>query len=243
MSDTPGRPAVLVTRAEPGCGETVSRLEAMGYRAIASPALDLQPVDPPPPLPVEDLAGVIFTSANGVRAFTGRSAERDLKAWCVGPATIEAAAAAGFADRVSADGTGDDLADLIARTADPGKGPLLHVANAAAGGRLVERLRREGFTAHFAGLYSPLPASTLTCEASAALRSGAVDAVLFHSARGAAAFAALAEGLDLSTLVAIAVSEKALSPVERLGWRTTATADRPNETALLARLVQALASV
>lgn len=237
------RPGVLVTRAEPGCGETAARLAEMGYRPLASPALGLEPVDPPPPLPAGPLAGLVFTSANGVRAYAERAGDRSPRAWCVGPATLEAARKAGFGDAVSAEGAGDDLADLIIETANPTAGPLLHVANAAAGGQLAARLRQAGFTAHFAGLYHPVPATGFTREAETALRLGGVAAVLFHSAKGAEAFAPLAAGHDLTGTAAVAVSEKALDPVRRLDWQATASAARPNETALLAALAAALAPV
>ena len=56
--------------------------------------------------------GLLFTSANGVRAFARLFADRNLPALCVGPATEAAARSAGFADARSADGDAQALAGL-----------------------------------------------------------------------------------------------------------------------------------
>ncbi|MEM7766059.1 MAG: uroporphyrinogen-III synthase [Pseudomonadota bacterium] len=240
-------PRVLVTRAEPGAGETAATLRARGYRALVSPALSLEPVVPAPPLPEDGLQGLVFTSANGVRALVGADAplagRRDLMCWCVGPATLAAAEAAGFTRAASADGDADDLLALIVATADRGGGGLLHVANTAAAGHLVQRLSEAGFDARFAGLYAPVPAPALTADAAAGFAAGEIAGVLFHSARGASGFAALAGGLDLAGTTAIAVSAKAFAPAEGLSWKAAVIAERPNEDALLAALATAISAV
>lgn len=227
---------ILVTRAQPGASETAARLCDLGFMPLVSPALTLEAVTPPPPLDLSDLQGVVFTSANGVRALVERTPPPVPTAWCVGPATCAEARASGFANTISADGNADDLAALIMAKADPAAGALLHIANAAAGRVLVSALAAAGFDARFAGLYAPHAASRFAGLAKRALESGNVSAVLFHSARGARAFAALAAPFDLSQTVAVGVSEKALAPAARLGWLASAAAEKPNEDALLAAL-------
>ncbi len=234
---------ILVTRTQPGAEETAAALRHRGYEPLVSPALSLHPTDPPPELSLAGLQGLLFTSANGVRAFAAMRPERDLTAWCVGPATDAAARDSGFQDRRCAHGDASALADLVGSTADPGAGALLHVANAAAAGRLAESLRNAGFEVRFAPLYTPQPAPAFTAEVETALRTGTLGAVLFHSAKGAAAFAALAVGADLSNTRAVAVSDAALEPVGDLNWRGRHVAGAPNEAALLATLDAALGSV
>ncbi|MEM0985383.1 MAG: uroporphyrinogen-III synthase [Pseudomonadota bacterium] len=237
------RPIVIVTRAQPGCAETAVGLAALSYRPIQSPVLVLASVSPPPDLPLSGLQGLVFTSANGVRAYAEQADMRDLKAWCVGPATVAAAERAGFQNAVSADGDASDLARMITAHADPREGALLHVANTAAAGALVQTLKSAGFVAHFAGLYSPNAATTLSEEAEETLRRGVVSAVLIHSAKGAEAFASLASGAvreGLEMAAAVSVSERAAAPVAHLPWRRRVTAHAPNETALLAALAQTI---
>lgn len=235
-------PAVLVTRAEPGASETAVRLREMGLRAIVSPALELRAVSPPPPLALEGAAGLVLSSANGVRFFAERSDQRDLVAWVVGPATEAAARAAGFTDIRSADGNANDLHDLIVSKASPDAGRLIHVANAEAAGDLVARLGQSGFEVDFAPLYEPVRALALTEPAKMALAAGRIAAILIHSAKGAEAFARLAGGRDFATVWLVAVSEKASEPLQSLDWAGTRIADKPNEDALLAALSGALTS-
>lgn len=233
------RPVVLVTRAEPGAGETAARLEVMGIEAVLSPMIALSLATPLPPLPLEGAQGLLFTSANGVRFFTEVSARRDLTAWCVGPATLEAARGAGFSAH-SAQGDADDLARLVIEEADPADGPLVHVANAAAAGTLAARLDAAGFEVRFVPLYRPDPARAFSETAARALSAHGLTGVLFHSAKGADAFAALAGGLDLSRTAAIAISQRAAAPVSGLGWARLVLADHPDEDHLMAALSLAL---
>ncbi len=218
------------------------RLEEMGYEPILCPAISLRTL-PETPLPAQDgLAGLIFTSANGVLYFCQRSKDRSLPAWCVGPATAQAAREAGFGDVRNAMGDADRLAAFIETKASPEDGQLLHVANSAAGGQLADRLRQAGFKVGFAPLYAPSPAPVLTTEAAEALERGEVCAVLFHSAKGAEAFADLvsATGFDLRAAHAVGVSQKALGPVADLDWAGLTAPGEPNESALLAALQHVL---
>ena len=106
--------------------------------------------------PLEGVQGLLFTSANGVRAFCEASARRDLTAWCVGPATLKAAQLAGFTTCEHGDGNSEDLADLVIAKARADAGKLIHVANAAAAGQLAQRLGGAGFGVEFAPLYACL---------------------------------------------------------------------------------------
>jgi len=225
-------PHVLVTRTAPGCEDTAARLETEGYQPIVSPALEIAAL----PTSLPDLigtAGLIFTSANGVRAFALRSDRRDLPAWCVGPATTEAANEEGFTGVHNADGDAQDLADFIAANADPAAGTLLHVANDAAAGNLVRSLRGRGFDAIFAPLYTTRPADRFSDQARTALETGKVAAVLIHSAKGARGFAGLAIGLDLTDICCVAISARAAAPADALKWREISVAGAPNEDALI----------
>jgi len=230
---------VIVTRAEPGASETIVRLEAEGYRAIASPMLALARLKADLP----DLSGtrhLVFTSANGVRFFAEATDMRAAKAWCVGPSTAAAARAAGFADVHEGHGDAADLAADMTGALPAGTPGVLHVANAAAAGDLVARLREGGIPAAFLALYETQPADELSPDAEAALSAGPVF-VLIHSAKGAAAFAWAAGALDQA--VVIAISEAAARPLEGREVAALHVAGAPNEDALLDALAGAAASL
>ena len=228
-------PIVIVTRAEPGASATATRLDHLGFSAVKSPALSLHLVDPLPDLHLSDAAGLIFTSANGVRFYCDVSSVRNLMAWCVGPATLEAAKAAGFDSAESADGNSDDLAALIIGNAPKVGGHLVHVANTAAAGTLKAKLKSAGHAVRFVGLYSPRVATELTPEARAAITSKEEVCVLIHSAKGAEATANLLRDHTPVQTSFICVSDKAAAPIAHLG--ATRIASRPNEAELM-RAVQ-----
>ncbi|KJS25625.1 MAG: hypothetical protein VR75_10080 [Hyphomonadaceae bacterium BRH_c29] len=226
---------VIVTRAEPGASETMARLKAMGLQGISSPMLELARLD----VALPDLSGIahlVFTSANGVRFFAEASELRTAKAWCVGPSTAAAAREAGFADVHEGAGDAVDLAADILAALPEGTDGVLHVANEAAAGELVARLKAGGIPAGFLALYETRPADELSAEAEAALAAGPA-CVLIHSAKAAAAFAWAAGALDQTVLVAI--SEAAARPLQGREVGAVHIAEAPNEDALLAALAGA----
>jgi uroporphyrinogen-III synthase len=228
---------VLVTRAEPGAAATARRLEALGHTALRAPMLLIQPA----PAQVDDISqfqGLAFTSSNGVHAFAAQSPLRTPRAWCVGEATADAALQAGFLDVHIAGGDVHKLAQLIAASASPEAGPLLHVAGADLAGDLAALLRPHGFETTVRTFYRAVAAQEFSAEADAALVAPPqIDAVLFHSARGARTFATLARGKDgLPRIDALCLSEAVAAAVRPLTWRRVAIAGEPLDSALLALL-------
>jgi len=238
---------VLVTRAHPGGLETAARLEAIGFEPVLCPALELV-ARPDVPLDIAGAAGLIFTSANGVRFFTERARTCTLKAWCVGPATLRAALNAGFERAVSADGNAQDLAQLISSEASAADGPLVHVANTAAAGHLAETLQGRGFDIRFAPIYETRDIEDVPThgahdyERARKLISGSAPVViLIHSAKGADAFRAFLHDADMKGKYLVAVSKAAAAPLQPFPFEQTAIADRPNEDRLIHTL-ESLAS-
>lgn len=231
---------ILVTRAQPGAGETAARLVSMGHSPLVAPMLELRGVARVPDMNLDRAGGLIFSSANGVRFFSEVSDRRDLAAWCVGPGTLSAAREAGFVDLHHANGDVHDLFALIVAGADRQAGPLIHVANTQAAGDLVARLEAAGIAAQFAGLYKPVPAKCLPVAAAAALEAGEIAAILVHSAKGATALATCLGTRETGAISLVAVSENAAAPLAGRAWKRTSIAARPNEMALLEALDAAL---
>jgi len=233
---------VIITRAEPGNGQTAARLNGVGLPYICAPMLVITPTETKLPS-LEEAQGLLFTSANGVRAFCAASDRRDLTAWCVGPATLTAARTAGFAKLEHADGNADDLADLVRLKANQADGKLLHVANKDAAGNLALSLRSTGFRVEFAPLYAAERVRFAPSGVLEALKSGESCTVLVHSAKGAAAFAGVLEEVDLSAHILVAVSEAAAHPLKGHGFGKIRIAERPNEAALMEALLSAYSAL
>lgn len=226
---------LLITRPREDAEALAAALRAEQIDSLVAPLMTIEPVDA-----ALDLAGVqalLFTSANGVRAFAAKSAARDLPVFAVGEATARAARAAGFARVESAAATVDDLADLVRARCDPKAGAVLHAAGADIAGDLAGALAASGFGVRRVVLYRAATAQALPAPAARAIAEGTVDAVAFFSPRSAAVFVRLARQAGvapaLGSLDALCLSEAVAHAVREIDWRSVAVAARPDQPALL----------
>lgn len=214
---------IWITRAEPGASRTADRLKAMGHQPVTAPLLEVHPL--PAMIDLDGVGALAFTSANGVRAFAERSAERALPVFAVGDATAAAARKAGFTEVASACGDLDALADLIA--AQRPVGTVLAPGPREPAGDLPRALAAQGVTARTLALYETLPVAP-----SGDMR--AVDAVLIHSPKAAERLAVVLGGRPGPA--AYCISAAAAAPLAGRPFARVAWAARPDEDSLLALL-------
>ncbi len=115
--------------------DALRRAIGLDAELIIAPLQDIVPLHV-----VVDARGFVFTSANGVAQAARLSGQRG-RAWCVGSRTADAARDAGF-DAVNANGTAEDLINLIAQS--PPDFPLCHVRGEHASGNISARLTALG---------------------------------------------------------------------------------------------------
>lgn len=130
-------PILLLTRPAAQSARFAAELAAMGAQAevVISPLMEI--VEEGGPIDLSGVAALVFTSANGVRAFLHHSDRRDLPAYCVGRRTTEVAADGGLR-AISADG---DLSDLTGLLRDAClAGPVLHLHGEHVSGDLAALL-------------------------------------------------------------------------------------------------------
>ncbi|MCQ8278774.1 uroporphyrinogen-III synthase [Acetobacteraceae bacterium KSS8] len=228
---------VLVTRPEPGLGETMRAVAAMGFTPLATPMLRIVPLKPALPARVQ---AVLFTSGQAVGPLADQAPLLlGATVLSVGDATAERARDAGFTRVASARGDAKALASLAARRLDPAAGSLLLACGRGQGGELVEGLRSRGFRVLKRCVYQAVAARALDETVLARLRSGRVEAVLFFSGETAVAFErAVPPDLSLDGVRALAISAKAASRLSEGCWRSVSFAETPDAAALLALLQQ-----
>lgn len=230
---------LLVTRPQPDAEDTARQLQAMGHEAIVAPLISIALSGEPLAVPA-DAQALLFTSANGVRAFAGRNPLRDIRVFCVGAHSAMAACEAGFSRIECANGDVGALARLTAARCAPKDGPLVHIAGRDVAGDLKSVLEAEGFTVVRLVAYAAETATALPGAALAALQAGAAQGILFYSARTAAAFreAVTQAGLaaQLRTVRAYALSDAVAAALAPLAFAAVLVAPRPQQAALLALL-------
>lgn len=238
----------LVTRPEADAAPLANALRERGHAVAIEPLLTIRPVAGAT-VDLEGVQAILFTSANGVRAFAELSPRRDLPVFAVGDATAEAARAAGFARVESAAGDVQDLARLVRARLGPDEGALFHAAGSAVAGDLAGLLAEAGFELRRAHIYEAKTAEALGAETRAALAAGGFDIVLFFSPRSAVTFAGLVETAPdaerlkqgLRRTAALCLSPMVAAAAKALPWRAVLSAERPELPALLA-LVDRLAA-
>ncbi|MEI8395910.1 MAG: uroporphyrinogen-III synthase [Rhodospirillaceae bacterium] len=228
---------VLITRPREDAEALATILESRDHRVLIEPMLEIVYRDDPG-LVIAGLQGLLFTSANGVRAFERASADRTLPVYAVGDSTAGAARAAGFATVLSAAGDVGALAERVAAQCRPGDGALLHVAASVLAGDLSALLERAGFSVRREVLYEARPAARLSAETAAALAAEEIDSVLLYSPRTAWALVGLVKmaGLEAACagVTALCLSAAVAEAATALSWRTVLVAERPDRTSILA---------
>lgn len=237
---------VLVTRPTEDAKALVDALEARGHRALVEPLLTIKPVTKPEQVPdLDRVQALLFTSANGLRAFAARSGDRNLPVYTVGDASAAAARSAGFQHVESAGGDLGDLVRLVTERLDPARGILYHGTTDKRAGDLKGGLEAAGFEFRRALLYRARAAKALTKGLRGALAEGALDAVTFFSPRSAETFVSLARRADLGAacarLHAVCLSAAVAAKLGELSWSRVWIAERPDQEALLACLDQIVA--
>ncbi len=230
---------ILITRPEEDARPLADALHQRGIATLLEPLLAIRTLPEMAAPLAEDLAGIqaiLFTSANGVRAFADLSSRRDIGVLAVGDATAAAARAAGFSAVESAGGDVNALADLARRRLKPAGGPLFHAAGSAVAGDLARLLSEAGFTLRRRMLYESRPADAFTLESRAALLAGEIGQVVLFSPRTAATFVKLAQGaaLDCRRMTALCLSPAVAEAAGALSWRAIRIAAHPDLSSMLA---------
>jgi len=223
-------------------GEILAReLAELGIGAVLEPLLVIENLDGPP-VDLSNVQALLITSANGVRAFCRRNAERDLPVFCVGGASARAAREAGFGRVESGGGGVEELARLVQSHLNAQDGALMHIAGTRVAGDLAGDLERAGFQVRREVLYQAAKQESLSADGAAALSSGSVGGVVFYSPRTAKTFKRLVEEAGLAGacrgLRGFCLSQAVADQARPLFGDGTRVAARPDGAAMMALLAE-----
>ena len=230
---------VLLTRPRPDSERIAAKLEALGIETLIWPLSKIVGLSDKVDLP-GDVEGVLFTSANAVRAFAEICPRRDLPAFCVGGRTAQTAQDAGFTDLCNANGHAADLRDLVAGSHIR---HLFYPRGRETAVDLAADLRALGKMVSEAMLYGSDPAGPPESSVQRALQNGKIRALTVWSQHNAQILAEhLRDHRDwkISDTDVISISESAAVPLLESGFRRILVAARPNAAAMIASISAAL---
>ena len=118
---------ILITRPIEDARPLADALEERGIEVLIEPLLEIRHLEDAE-IDLQGVQALLFTSANGVRAFAALSPRRDLKALTVGDGSAEVARQAGFGTVESAKGDVEALAALVVDRLKAEDGILFHAA-------------------------------------------------------------------------------------------------------------------
>lgn len=229
------RPTILLTRpATDGAATARALADATGLKVVENPLIQIETLGPLPDL--TGVAGLIFTSRNGPRAYAELGGP-PLPAMCVGDATAEAAQGTGLTARAIG-GDAERLIDGI--LAIQPATPLMHLRGEVARGDVAKRLSAHGLPTHEAVIYRQ-NLCDLGADAINLLSGNAPVIVPLYSPRTANHLASLIDAPAPVHVVAIspAVAEAAAG----MSAKSRAIADTPDGQGMIRAVVATLRRV
>lgn len=216
----------------------------MGHEPVFAPVLEIENIEDAAIGP-GPFAAVLMTSGNAARAIASHPSLSSIVAldcFAVGPQTAAAAEQAGFGHAVSAGGDGGDLAKLIGERISDRKRPLLYLAGDDRARDMAAELSPYGLRLDTVVVYRAKAAQALTPEIVAGILAGQFDGALHYSRRSAAIFVDCVRAAGAEAAAArfthFCLSARASEPLAAINAKSILVAQKPDETAMLALVVQ-----
>lgn len=230
----------LITRPEADAEPLASALHALGHDTVIDPMLSIVYLDDVI-LELDGVQAVLFTSANGARAYAHVTPDRRMPVYAVGEASAAVAREFGFRRVHTAPaelgGGVAGLAKFVSDSLSPANGILMHVSGTVVAGDLKTALSQHDFHVFRVRLYESKPAERFSDATLALMREGKLDGVMFYSPRTAQIFHDLVIENRLTQacrkIRALCLSEAVAEVAEKLPWRVIKVADEPSQSAML----------
>ena len=232
-------PRILVTRPREDAKRLTEDLIRRGAEVLIKPMFEIILLKDTS-LDLRGVKGLLFTSANGVRAFAKASERRDLRVFSIGVSTASTARAYGFTYVDTAGGNVRDLVALSKNKWRPNSGKLIHAAGHVVSGQLTGELTDSGYEVRKITLYEARAADTLGNQLSKVMCEGALNYALFFSPRTASTFVSLVTDAGFRDacehVEAICLSSAVAEALELVRWRRITVAAEPDQNSLLVAL-------
>lgn len=230
------RPPLLLTRPASASSRFAAAFRAQfgtDWPIVLSPLMEI--VWQSPAIDLDGVTWLIFSSENAVNGYCRLQTVRNLRAWCVGARTAEAARLAGF-DAVEGPGDAARLADMILRAGEGGR--MLWPRGQQVAFDIADRLNRAGTETVSVTVYDQK--ALVPSDEARTLMAGSDPVLLPLFSPQSVAFVQAAFADHRAPLWVAALSPSIAKACVPLGARRLSVAVRPDSESLLAALREIL---
>ena len=135
---------ILLTRPLEDCHEMILKFQSLGHEVSHLPLINIEGLKYEP-LNYYDFRGIIFTSTNAVKFLDIKNIDKKILCFCVGSVTEKKARNNGFQNVLAADGSVDNLKELILQNFNSSEGKLLYISGETISSNLDEELISNGY--------------------------------------------------------------------------------------------------
>lgn len=190
------------------------------------------------PLDLSRYQAILFTSANGVRAFHHHYETPDIPAFAVGGITAKEAQSVGFSTVETAGGDVEKLAQHIKSRLSAADGPLLHISGTRMAGNLKADL--DHFNVDRVMLYRADTVTKFDDTTAGFLERREIDHIPFYSPRTGQNFVELIKAAKLEDRLgkttALCLSSAISDVIKCLDWKDIIVADDKNPKTMFQKI-------
>ena len=135
---------ILLTRPLEDCSEMIVKFKSLGNQVSHLPLLRIDKLNYEQ-INFSDFKGIIFTSANAIKFLNLRDINKNILCFCVGSATEKKARSVGFQNVFAAEGSVENLKELLLQNFKQKDGSLIYISGETISIDLDQQLLKEGY--------------------------------------------------------------------------------------------------
>ncbi len=190
---------IWVTRPKIDAQNQIQILSALHIKSVCYPLLQIAFNKTPLHMDTNSCQAVVFTSANGVRAYVKKGGHRHIPVFVVGDVTCATAQQYDFTTIYTARGDVVSLSDMIKEKLSPKEGYIYHPASTVVARDLGTLLQDCGYTVHREAIYTVHPCMEISTHIQRQIHMGIIRGVILMSPRTADIFAQIVKKYVLQT--------------------------------------------
>jgi len=213
---------ILLTRPLEDCHELILKFQLLGHEVSHMPLISIE-VLKHETLNYSDFKGVIFTSSNSIKFLDIKNINKKIKCFCVGNATEKKARSVGFQNTFAAEGSVNNLKELILQNFNSSEGLLLYVSGEIISSDLDQQLIDKDYNIKRIINYRANPIEKFNQSFIDKLKLKIPHIVYVYSQNSAASFLNIIKNYQLETLWMdtnlMCIGEKTSSILNEIKWK------------------------